>query len=193
MMKVLTLYQPWASLVALNEKRIETRSWRTSYRGTLAIHAGKGFHPSYQTLANLDATFNRALTGGKDWNPDIWDTLPLGSVIAICNLVDCQKIVFRDRTFAKLENGIYVEGNERAFGDYSPGRYAWILEDIHQLAKPIPAKGMQRIWNWDQETHEIAIDPWVIGETKIWTLAGVRSGKQVDPSREDAVKGLEVA
>jgi hypothetical protein len=40
-MKALTLIQPWATLVALGEKQIETRSWDTKYRGPLAIHAGK--------------------------------------------------------------------------------------------------------------------------------------------------------
>ena len=42
-MKALTLTQPWASLVAIGAKRIETRSWSTPYRGLLAIHAAKGF------------------------------------------------------------------------------------------------------------------------------------------------------
>ena len=42
-MKVLTLTQPWATLVAIGAKRIETRSWSTKYRGPLAIHAAKGF------------------------------------------------------------------------------------------------------------------------------------------------------
>ena len=41
MMKTLTLLQPWAMLVALEAKRIETRSWGTWYRGPLAIHADK--------------------------------------------------------------------------------------------------------------------------------------------------------
>jgi hypothetical protein len=41
-MKGLTLTQPWATLVAIGAKRIETRSWPTRYRGLLAIHAGAG-------------------------------------------------------------------------------------------------------------------------------------------------------
>ncbi len=44
-MKALTLTQPWASLVAVGAKRIETRSWETNYRGTIAIHAAKGWKP----------------------------------------------------------------------------------------------------------------------------------------------------
>jgi len=42
-MKALTLTQPWASLMALQSKTIETRSWYTAYRGELVIHAAKGF------------------------------------------------------------------------------------------------------------------------------------------------------
>lgn len=41
-MKAITLTQPWATLVAIGAKRIETRSWATRYRGPLAIHAAKG-------------------------------------------------------------------------------------------------------------------------------------------------------
>ncbi len=42
-MKALTLWQPWATLVAMEVKKIETRCWTTKYRGELAIHAAKGF------------------------------------------------------------------------------------------------------------------------------------------------------
>lgn len=41
-MKALTISQPFASLIASGEKWIENRIWYTSYRGPLAIHAGKG-------------------------------------------------------------------------------------------------------------------------------------------------------
>lgn len=38
-MKALTLWQPWASLVALGEKRIETRSWSTPFNATQTARA----------------------------------------------------------------------------------------------------------------------------------------------------------
>ncbi len=41
-MKTLSLLQPWATLVVMGVKQIETRSWRTDYRGPLLIHASKG-------------------------------------------------------------------------------------------------------------------------------------------------------
>src|SRR5437868_804524 len=39
--KALSLWQRWASAMALGWKRIETRHWSLSYRGLLAIHAAK--------------------------------------------------------------------------------------------------------------------------------------------------------
>ncbi len=60
MMKALTLTQPWATLVAIGAKCIETRSWRTSYRGPLAIHAAKGFPKAAWNLC-LGQPFKSAL------------------------------------------------------------------------------------------------------------------------------------
>lgn len=78
-MKALTLTQPWATLVALGAKRIETRSWSTPYRGTLAIHAAKGF-PRWAKDACLEPEF--AIELGSD-------VLPTGAVIATCRLISC--------------------------------------------------------------------------------------------------------
>lgn len=51
-MKGLTLTQPWATLVAIGAKRVETRSWSTNYRGPIAIHAAKGFPPEARALCD---------------------------------------------------------------------------------------------------------------------------------------------
>ena len=42
-MKAISIHQPWASLIAFGEKRFETRSWKTDYRGPLLIHASRTF------------------------------------------------------------------------------------------------------------------------------------------------------
>ena len=46
----------------------------------------------------------------------------------------------------ELINRLTME--EKAFGDYSGGRYAWILEDAVQFDKPIPARGTLSIWEY---------------------------------------------
>jgi hypothetical protein len=80
------------------------------------------------------------------------------AIIAIANLTDCIKVIGKvslkigneKRVAAVLENDMKVMGNELEFGDYTLGRYAWILGNV-QAIKPIPTRGQQRIWNWDCE------------------------------------------
>jgi hypothetical protein len=43
-----------------------------------------------------------------------------------------------------------ITPDELAYGDYTPGRYAWILKDVKQI-DPVPAKGHLGLWNWDAQ------------------------------------------
>lgn len=157
-MKAITILQPWASLIALGHKKIETRGWATKHRGKIAIHAGMG--KQYMDYSKRGPIFS-CLWNEEQINMQLKerrDSLPYGKVIAIADLVDCVEIVgavngsmgpFIIPVYkAELENGITVRGNEFAFGHYEIGRYAWILENV-QAVNPVPAKGNQRIWNWE--------------------------------------------
>lgn len=151
-MKTLSVWQPWASLIAIGAKRIETRSWATRYRGPLAIHAANSFPKLARDLCG-DDPFTFDLVKGGYMGPD---TLPRGVVVAIVKLAECCLIkkdgLYRlipglkdpPKWFAQLP----VEP-EISFGDYTPGRFAWILEDVIKLPEPIPAKGHQSLWNWE--------------------------------------------
>lgn len=148
-MKVITLQDPWASLIRLNEKKIETRSWKTNYRGPLLIHASKK-----SDAKNLKLAWDDPFYSSLSMQRSIVNGIPKfeyypGCIIAKCNLVDCLEIVLQSYFDARLENRQKVQGNEFHFGCYDPGRFAWILEDIEPLEKPIPAKGYQRLWNFD--------------------------------------------
>jgi len=184
-MKAITLWQPWASLLARGAKQYETRSWEAPHRGPIAIHAAK---KPFNTDSYLDRElYPFAAALGL---PDIFsfDTLPYGRIIAVAELIECWRITDRYYTVgAKVEEARCIkaggksrsiDGDEILFGDWTPGRYAWELEKVHQLTEPIPAKGMQRIWNWDETPHLVSIDPYAIGDTKIWTPQGVRDGKK---------------
>lgn len=149
-MKALSVWQPHATLIDIEAKQIETRGWATRYRGPLAIHASKGF-PAGNRFLYLSELFCGTLTRAGYENAN---KLPLGAVIATCNLVDCVKIIGRTSiagkiVAAQLSDGREVEGNELAFGDYTPGRFAWILEDVRPLPEPIPVKGQQGLWTWE--------------------------------------------
>lgn len=144
-MKTITLTQPWATLVTIMAKQIETRSWKTNYRGPLAIHAAKGFPKDAQALRKL-APFRQYLDGHN---------LPLGAIIATCNLIACVRIISVSCTFnAGILAGVTIPPNEPelSFGDYRPGRWAWILSDIQPLKNPLPAKGSLGLWDCDIST-----------------------------------------
>jgi len=153
-MKTISLWQPWASLIATGAKKIETRSWPTNYRGPLAIHAAKYMPKPYQLEMGIEA-FNRIHNALLTCYPHGYnrDFLPKGEVIVTCILRDCLKVTGEigcpGHKSPILENGLVITGNEFYFGDYTTGRYAWILEDIQPLPEPIPAKGMQGLWNWE--------------------------------------------
>jgi hypothetical protein len=162
-MKALTLTQPWATLVAIGAKRIETRSWSTNYRGSLAIHAAKTFTKKERSIC-LDSPFYEVLSKALRKNaielafqvvPDI---LPLGCVIATCELVGVDMFgPWINRPAGRWINGGHYMGHhfelteqERAFGDFRPGRYGWFLTNVKMLPEPIPAKGMLGLWEWDE-------------------------------------------
>lgn len=134
-MKAITLTQPWAMLVALGSKKIETRSWSTSYRGPLAIHAAKGYPRDARNLCITEPFFSELMQWGE-----YFDDPPRGVVIAKCNLVGIEKIL-------SVEFQTRISRTEKAFGDYTPGRYAWFLEDVQPFG-PYPAKGALGLWDW---------------------------------------------
>lgn len=135
-MKAITLTQPWATLVAIGAKRIETRSWRTDYRGPLAIHAAKGL-PKWVWNWYTQNSWARAALGIESYSDLL--AMPRGAIVAITRLTVVQPV-----------SAIVVDDRERAFGDYSAGRFAWLLTNIECLPKPIEAKGALGLWEWSK-------------------------------------------
>lgn len=128
--KILTLWEPWATFIAMGHKKWETRSWPTSYRGPLAIHAAKNM------TAIKDGTPNRLLeeTGllarGVAIFPEDYEW-PLGKIVAVCRVAGCIP--------TETAKPSSVEG---ALGNYLPERFAWVLEDVKRV-KPLVFTGMQ--------------------------------------------------
>lgn len=137
-MKALSLWQPWASLMAVGAKKIETRHWTTSYRGLVAIHAAKRFQSSEKALLG-QKIFHDALDDHYEIKNQELD-LPLGCFVAV------------GRLYRVLSTDIHIEAiplentNEFWFGDYSEGRYMWIFDEIWKLRQPVFARGFQGLW-----------------------------------------------
>ena len=167
-MKAITLTQPWATLVAIGAKRIETRSWATKYRGPLLIHAAAGLGPvggirGFTELLGQTA-FTRALEPhyGYDYTLPAFgllDCLPFGAIVGQVNQIDCVATWPNWATAGPWFTAARGEQTwqvpppvgsaERAFGDYTPGRWAHLYADARPLATPIPARGQLGLWNWE--------------------------------------------
>jgi len=161
-MKALTIWQPWASLLACGAKQYETRSWATSYRGPIAIHAAKKNVLDALALIPVPVALEMKRLIGTEWKD-----LPTGAVIATAELVNVWHIVHHPGLDVDTAKHIQVGAEslttdkhapdfgdyfvpskqEFTFGDWTPGRYAWELKDVKPV-DPILVKGRQGLWEW---------------------------------------------
>lgn len=181
-MKALTLHQPWASLISGGQKWIETRSWKTEYRGELAIHAAKDvripedfFSRGLRQWHNpdpMDVERPVVEAMGCGWSWQAYDkATPCGVVVATCELYDvvpmyetddgyetpCLEVdsmglvltLWGTPSYWEHESDETDVSNQAYYGDFRPGRWAWLLSDVKPLAEPIPVRGRQGLWNWE--------------------------------------------
>lgn len=142
--KALTLWQPWASLMAMEEKKIETRSWKTKYRGLLAIHAAK--RPLRTPEIEL---YNKAFCDlGLKLPSPRW-ALPFGEIVAVVELKACWQTPGDDhfKTMLDVHGGVH----ESLFGNYAKGRYAWITKMVYAVPynETYNVNGQRGLWDWE--------------------------------------------
>lgn len=115
--RVLTIQQSWAWAIGARHKRVENRSWGTSYRGTLFIHASKARKRS--TDEQLEGILGRRAP----------EDLPTGAIVAVCTLADI------------------VSGKDgRQFGKWFVGPMGLVLTAVRKLKRPVPMKGKLGLW-----------------------------------------------
>jgi hypothetical protein len=138
-MDAISLWQPWATLIAIGAKQYETRHWRPPpalIGKRIAIAATKTQPEGAAEIADDDGPIARALAAaGIDPH-----ALPAAAVVATARLLD----VYRTETVA-----FAMSGNERAFGNFAPGRFAWRLDELERIEPPIACRGAQGLWQWD--------------------------------------------
>lgn len=134
-MKVLTIKEPYASIIMSGLKEYETRSWKTNYRGKIYIHAS--------------IKIDDDLKSRKDLQKLVYDnniTLKPGYILCEAYLDDC---IYMNDMFIKN-----VSDKEKMVGRYELGRYAWHLSDI-RVIEPVQAKGKLGIWNYEFDVKYI--------------------------------------
>lgn len=160
-MKAITIWQPWASLIACGTKKYETRGWPTKYRGPIAIHAAA------KDPRTLPQEVCEALEQYVGYTGQLYE-LPRGAIIATAELVNVWHIVYHpginidvakniplgaeslttDKHAPDFGSYLVPTEQEIALGDWTPGRYAWELQNVKILPEPITVKGKQGLWNY---------------------------------------------
>lgn len=123
-MKVITLKQPWASLIVNGYKKYEFRSWKTNYRGELYIHAGKGIDKEgMKRVESLNLKY------------------PKSRIIGKVIIEDC--IELNDKVNKKINSE-----NEFIYGkDINRKGYAWVLKESKLLNIEKEINGKLGLWN----------------------------------------------
>lgn len=129
-MKVITIKQPWATLIAEGYKEYEFRTWKTKYRGDILIHAGKGVDKkNMERFKNLNLEY------------------PLGQIIAKATITDCIHV---DKEFAqkmyKKDPLVYKGLINKDDWD----GYGFKLENVQKI-DPIEINGKLSLWDYDYE------------------------------------------
>lgn len=158
-MKALSLWQPWASAIALGAKTIETRHWKTPYRGPIAIHAAQ--RRNRRELADIEQMpeFAAAFWDPCDKFRPFAEELPFGALVATANLVDIRpsdKFSIEELCTARMRVGApeHLTWCECQMGNFNLGRFGWVLADIAPLIEPIPFKGGQGLFNVPDEVFQ---------------------------------------
>lgn len=145
--------QPWASLVAIGENRIETRGWSTRHRGPLAIHAAKGFPREARDLC-ATSPFREALARGGYRTAT---QLPVGALIALVHLDDVVTFDAGSLDWVRARSAAgALPPHEADFGDFSVGRFGWVLSAVQQLPVPVPVRGMLGLWEVPEAVERAA-------------------------------------
>lgn len=144
--KVLTLWQPWATLLVHGIKQIETRpkptTW-TAKKGSYLIHAANKWTMKQSELCCTEP-FQSELEKLGYFAIRSKTNLPLGQIIGAVDIEECCKIDNDDVACFKFMGMWHkVEEPELSFGDYAQGRYAWICKNQRILKEPIPYNGGQ--------------------------------------------------
>ena len=126
-MKVITIKQPWATLIAKGYKEYEFRTWKTKYRGDILIHAGKGID-------------KEAAKRFEEYNLEY----PQGQIIAKATLTDCLEVDDKFRKEVIPKNPLVYRG----ISDRTWNGFGFKLENVEEI-EPIEAKGKLSLWDFE--------------------------------------------
>ena len=134
-MKVITIKQPFATLIAEGLKEYEFRTWRTKYRGDILIHAGKGIDKeAMKRYEHLNLEY------------------PLGKIIAKATITDCVYVDEKLKQYLTEKDPLVYYGIIRK--DSTWDGYGFKLENIKKIPY-VEINGKLSLWDYDYKEKEI--------------------------------------
>lgn len=153
----ISVLQPHATLLAIGEKKIETRSWAWSFRGRVGLHASKQFQLADRLLVDQEP-FKSALANHGYHR---WEDLPCGALIGSACLMRSAPVQRESyqlqMSIGAIEFPPVVGTNEYAFGNYEVGRYGWVMHDAKLYKRPVLAVGCQGPFHLNDEKIRLAL------------------------------------
>jgi len=137
--KALTICNPYPEMILQGTKRVENRSWPTSFRGWLVLHAGR----SREWMADGDA--------------QCFPNLSWGAIVGRIEIVDCLPITrIRAGAFDQHPRLYWLSGHEHTFGPW-----CWVIDRTQRLRTPIPANGARGLWDIHADAGPISTWDWL--------------------------------
>lgn len=137
-------------------KLIETRHWPTSYRGPLAIHAASTVHPyareSFDTTPSVQRLLAEHFRIRNAY--DMQNKLARGAVVCVVDLVDCIQAPALPGLLEQMVPARFQTADWIDFGNFKPGRWLWLCENVRPLREPLKLAGRQNLWTLPAETVE---------------------------------------
>lgn len=128
-MKALTIFQPYAHMIAIGEKWVENRTWSTEHRGDIAIHVGR----------------NREWL--REGDEEEYPGMVYGAVIAIAHLYNCVPLVDLKKKITKESFAVLQH-------EHCEGPICWLLRNVRRI-QPIFVNGERRLWEWKEREQNI--------------------------------------
>lgn len=173
----ISLWQPWASLMAWEVKWLETRSWpapKALIGQRFAIASTASLPPAARDVLRPRAGVGpqppifeavQAHGGRVSWSRTrLRHELPLGAVLCTARLVGCWYMHHPEALNDNLVGIVPLDGmmlyrrpgdaigqditDQLPFGVFDSGRWGWEFDDVVPFTRPVPAKGGQRVWRW---------------------------------------------
>ena len=148
MPKVLSIRQPWASMIARGLKRFEIRSWSTTYRGQLLIHAS-GAAPTRAYAEEVFEYYPELMARIGLHTLDDLKALPRSAIVGTVTIADVLD--------SKTIQGVATVDDASVIGDLDDDSFYWRLRDAIEIDPVTGIDGKLNLWTLPPAKEKLVV------------------------------------